>query len=93
MDADGGLSNAGVMNDLPLKTPQTAAAMVADLVSGATTAARLCDEAIERIERLDGPINAVVVRDFDRARAAAAAADAALSRGSRACRPAGACRR
>ncbi len=38
---------------------------------------------IARIERFDGAINAVVVRDFDRALAAAAAADAALARGSR----------
>ena len=43
----------------------------------------LCEEAIERIERLDGPINAVVIRDFDRARVAAAEADAALARGER----------
>ena len=38
-------------------------------------------QAIARIEALDGPINAVVVRDFERARAAARAADAALARG------------
>lgn len=36
---------------------------------------------IARIERLDGRVNAVVVRDFDRARQAARAADAALARG------------
>ena len=36
---------------------------------------------IERIERLDRRINAVVVRDFERARDAARAADTALSRG------------
>jgi amidase len=36
---------------------------------------------IERIERLDGPVNAVVVRDFDRALDAARAADHALARG------------
>ncbi|WJY17953.1 amidase family protein [Alteriqipengyuania flavescens] len=35
------------------------------------------DAAIARIERLDGPINAVVVRDFDRARDAAKALDGA----------------
>lgn len=40
--------------------------------------------AVERIERLDGAINAVVVRDFERAEAAARAADAALARGERA---------
>lgn len=36
---------------------------------------------IERIERLDGDINAVVVRDFERAMASAREADAALARG------------
>jgi amidase len=36
---------------------------------------------IDRIERLDGAINAVVVRDFERARAAADAADKALADG------------
>ena len=41
----------------------------------------LTDLYIERIERLDGEINAVVVRDFDRARAAADRADQALSEG------------
>jgi amidase len=35
----------------------------------------LLDHYIARIERLDGPINAVVVRDFDRARARARALD------------------
>lgn len=71
------------MSDLSSETPRTAVELGADLESGKTTAARLCDEAIERIERLDGPINAVVVRDFDRARVAAAEADAALARGER----------
>jgi amidase len=45
------------------------------------SAAEACEAAIERIERLDGAINAVVVRDFERARQAAGAADAALARG------------
>jgi amidase len=36
---------------------------------------------IGRIERYDGAVNAVVVRDFERARQAADAADAALARG------------
>src|SRR5579862_7992772 len=47
------------------------------------SARELLDGAIARIEALDGPINAVVVRDFDRAREAARAADAALARGER----------
>jgi Amidase len=41
----------------------------------------LTDFAIARIDSLDKPINAVVVRDFERARAAAKAPDAALARG------------
>ncbi len=41
----------------------------------------LLDLLIARIERHDPAINAVVVRDFDRARARADAADAALARG------------
>jgi amidase len=44
----------------------------------------LVEQAIARIEARDSAINAVVVRDFERARVAAAAADAALARGERA---------
>ena len=44
-------------------------------------AAELADHVIARIEKLDQKLNAVVVRDFDRAREAAKAADAALARG------------
>jgi amidase len=40
-----------------------------------------CEAAIARIEKLDGEVNAVIVRDFDQARADAKAADAALARG------------
>ena len=36
---------------------------------------------IDRVERLDGPVNAVVVRDFERARARARALDSALPQG------------
>ena len=46
----------------------TATGLVADLAAGKVSAVELFEAAIERIERLDGPINAVVVRDFDRAR-------------------------
>jgi amidase len=59
---------------------ETAAA----IASGETSAGAETDAAIARIEALDGPINAVVVRDFERARIAADAADAALARGARA---------
>ncbi|MCA8899630.1 MAG: amidase [Hyphomonas sp.] len=44
--------------------------------SGEISALEACDAAIARIEKLDGQINAVVVRDFDRAREAAKAVDA-----------------
>ena len=47
------------------------------------SARELFDQAIARIETHDAKINAVVVRDFDRARDAAVAADAALARGER----------
>ncbi|MEQ8558840.1 MAG: amidase family protein [Henriciella sp.] len=42
---------------------------------GEVSALEVCDAAIERIERLDNQINAVVVRDFERARSAAKAID------------------
>ena len=60
-----------------------AAELAAALAAGRVGAVELFEAAVGRIERLDGPINAVVVRDFDRARDAAKAADAALSRGER----------
>jgi len=53
------------------------------LAAGQLSAAALCEAAIARIEALDGGLNAVVVRDFDRARRQAAEADAALARGER----------
>ena len=49
--------------------------------SGEVSALEVCDAAIDRIEATDGPINAVVVRDFDRARAAAKALDAEGAKG------------
>jgi amidase len=53
------------------------------LAARKVSALELADEAIARIEARDRAINAVVVRDFDRARGAARAADAALARGER----------
>jgi amidase len=47
------------------------------------SAIELLDHAVARIEVHDAQINAVVVRDFERARASAAEADAALVRGER----------
>ena len=59
---------------------RSATELVAALAARQVSAAELADQAIARIEARDGPINAVVVRDFDRARIAARAADAALAR-------------
>ena len=73
--------------DGPKKTAgleyRTAEALVAALVARQISAVELTDHAIARIEALDGRINAVVVRDFERARAAAAQADKALAAGER----------
>jgi len=57
--------------------------LVEALQSRTISASELVAHTVARIEALDGRVNAVVVRDFDRAREAAAAADAALSRGER----------
>ena len=62
---------------------RTAGDLVADLAARRVSAVELLDQAIARIEGLDKNINAVVVRDFDRARQAAIAADQALARGER----------
>ncbi|HEV7158233.1 MAG TPA: amidase family protein, partial [Caulobacteraceae bacterium] len=59
----------------------TAGELLAALKARQVSAEELFEAAADRIEALDGPINAVVVRDFDRARSAARAADAALARG------------
>lgn len=60
-----------------------AGALAKALEAGEVSALHLTEAAIARIERLDNQINAVVVRDFDRARAAARDADARLRRGER----------
>ena len=62
---------------------RTAGELVGALANRRVSSRELVDSAIARIEALDLNINAVVVRDFDRARAAAAAADAALAKGER----------
>lgn len=49
---------------------------VAAIRRGETTALQQCEAAIARIEARDGALNAVVVRDFDRAREQARAVDA-----------------
>ncbi len=58
--------------------------LVAMLAARQISAVELLEHVIARIEGLDQRINAVVVRDFERAHAAAVAADAALARGERA---------
>jgi len=63
-------------DDLNLATA-TATETARAVAAGTVSALEACDAAIARIEALDGPINAVVVRDFDRARAAAKGIDAA----------------
>jgi len=62
---------------------RSAGELVPALAGRQVSSRELVDAAIARIEALDPKINAVVVRDFDRARAAADAADAALARGER----------
>lgn len=61
----------------------TASALAQALRDRQVSAAQALEEAIERIEAEDGVLNAVVVRDFDRARTAAAEADSALGRGDK----------
>jgi amidase len=61
----------------------TATELVPALADRKISALELTDHVIARIEKLDGQLNAVVVRDFDRGREAAKAADAALARGER----------
>src|SRR5215469_10557869 len=62
---------------------RAAGELVEALAKGRVSSRELVDSAIARVEALDPKINAVVVRDFDRARAAAPTADAALAKGER----------
>jgi len=71
------------MTTTPVDDFAMAGELVAALAARQVGAVELTDAAIARIERLDGPINAVVVRDCDRARVAAKAADRALAKGER----------
>ena len=61
----------------------TAREQLAALAAGEVSSVELLDRSIERIEASDGELNAIAVRDFDRARSAAVQADAALARGER----------
>ena len=60
---------------------RTATELSAALATKKVSAVELAQDAIGRIERHDGKINAICVRDFERGLAAARAADAALARG------------
>jgi amidase len=60
---------------------KTAVGLSAALKAKQVSAVELAQDAIGRIERHDGKINAICVRDFDRALQAARDADAALARG------------
>jgi amidase len=60
---------------------RTAREIVAALRARQMSASELLEQTIRRIESGDGRINAVVVRDFDRARDAARRADGALASG------------
>jgi amidase len=62
---------------------QSTAELVALLHARQVSAVELLDRSIARIEAHDPTLNAVVVRDFERARAAAREADQALARGDR----------
>ena len=62
---------------------RTTRELVEALQARKISAVELADHVIARIEALDPRLNAVVVRDFDRAREAAKVADAALARGER----------
>lgn len=66
--------------DLP---SATATQLARALAARELSALELCDATIARIEQRDPGVNAIVVRDFERARGQARLADAALARGER----------
>jgi fatty acid amide hydrolase len=59
----------------------SAAALIAKLARGEVTAAEAVEAHIARIERVNAPLNAIVVKRYDAARAEAKAADDRRSRG------------
>lgn len=61
----------------------SAAQTARDVTEGRLSALQACDAAIARIERLDGALNAVIVRDFDRARDQARERDQQRAKGER----------
>lgn len=72
-----------ISNSTPAVSRAGAAQLVHMLARREISALELCDAMVAHIESTDGPINAVVVRDFERAREQARTADAALARGER----------
>src|SRR5437016_3992564 len=62
---------------------RSATELVADLANQKISSVELLEETISRIEIIDKKINAVIVRDFEQARLAAKAADAAIAQGER----------
>ena len=67
---------------IPANLARTSATLLAEqLQKKAMSSLELTEAHIARIEALDGPINAVVVRDFERACNDARAADAAIAKG------------
>lgn len=73
-------AHADVAASLTFASAREQAQALADARVSATA---LLEHSIARIERFDVALNAVVVRDFARARQAASEADAALARGER----------
>src|SRR3989442_15564596 len=66
------------MLDVPFRSARQ---LAADIRKKKLGCLELLDLYLARIEKYDGALNAVVVRDFDRARTRARAADRALSKG------------
>ena len=64
-------------------TYSTATEQIEALRTRKISAVELFDQTVRRIEHLDTTVNAIVIRDFERARADARAADVALFRGDR----------
>ena len=81
--ATGASGVAGASPSAPPDAYRSATELAAALAARQISARELLEAEITRIETLDPTINAVVVRDFDRAREAAGAADLALGRGER----------
>jgi amidase len=74
------LRSIGAVLDESVAT-RSATTLAGAIRRGEMTSRDLLELYLDRIERLDGPVNAVVTLDADRARIAADAADAAVSRG------------